>query len=52
LVLLRKFGPNVIFDESRNFNRETMVSTLDFGLEQMVLNQEPKMEDEKIPQYV
>jgi hypothetical protein len=29
-----------------------MVSTLDFGLEQMVLNQEPKMEDEKIPQYV
>ncbi len=29
-----------------------MVLRLDFGLEQMVLNQEPKMEDEKIPQYV
>jgi hypothetical protein len=44
--------PNVIFNESRNFNKETMVSRLDFGLEQMVLNQEPKMEDEKFPQYV
>jgi hypothetical protein len=27
---------DVIFDESRNFNRETMVSRFDFGLEQMV----------------
>jgi len=27
-----------------------MVSRLDVGLEQMILNQELKMEDEKIPQ--
>jgi hypothetical protein len=30
---------DVIFDESKKKNRETMVSKLDFRLEQMVLNQ-------------
>jgi hypothetical protein len=38
-----------MFDESKNFNGETMVLRLDFGSKQMILNQELKMEDEKIP---
>jgi hypothetical protein len=38
---------DVIFDESINSNKETIISRLDFGLEWMGLNQEPKLEDEK-----
>ncbi len=41
---------DVDFDESINFNGETMVSRLDARLKQMILNQELKLEDEKIPQ--
>jgi len=43
---------HVIFDEFRNFNEETMVSRLDYGLKQMVLIQKLKMEDEKKIQQV
>ncbi len=39
----------VIFHESKNFNREIMVSRLAFGSKQMVLNHESNMEDEKNP---
>jgi len=38
-----------MFDESKNFNGETMVSRLDFGSKQTILNQELKMEDEENP---
>jgi hypothetical protein len=41
---------DVIFDESKNFNEEIMVSRFDFGSEHMILNQELKTEDEKICQ--
>jgi hypothetical protein len=41
---------DVIFDESINFNGGKMVSRLDAGSEQMIINQELKMEDEKILQ--
>ncbi len=40
---------DVMFDESKNFNGETMVLKLDFGSKQMILNQELKMENETIP---
>ncbi len=40
---------DVMFDESKNFNGETMVLKLDFGSKQTILNQELKMEDETIP---
>ncbi len=40
---------DVIFYESINFNGERMVSRLDVGSEQMIINQKLKM-DEKIPQ--
>ncbi len=46
------FSHDVIFDESINFNKEIMVSRLDYGLKQMVLNQKLKMEDERIFQQV
>jgi hypothetical protein len=36
--------------ESINFNGEKMVSRLDVESKQMIINQELKMEDEKIPQ--
>ncbi len=38
---------DVIFDESINFNKKTIISKLDFGSREMVVNHEPKMEDEK-----
>jgi len=41
---------DVIFDESINFNGETMVSRLDAGSKQRILKQKLKLEDEKIPQ--
>jgi hypothetical protein len=37
---------DVVFDESKKFNEEIMVSRLDFELERMILNQELEMEDE------
>jgi len=43
---------DVIFDESNNFNKELMVSMLDFGSKHMILNQELEMEDERILQQV
>ncbi len=43
---------DVVFDESKNFNKELMVSRLDFGSKHMVLNQELEMEDERILQQV
>jgi hypothetical protein len=43
---------DVIFDESNNFNKELMVSRLDFGSKHMVINQEIEMEDERILQQV
>ncbi len=39
---------DVIFDESINFDKETMVSRLDYGLRQMILNQKLKTKDESI----
>jgi hypothetical protein len=33
----------MFFDEFGNFNKETMVSRLNFALEQMVLHQDPNM---------
>jgi hypothetical protein len=39
---------DVIFDESKNFNEEIMVSRLDFGSKHMILNQKLEMEDERI----
>jgi hypothetical protein len=41
---------DVILYESINFNGEKMVSRLDVESKQMIINQELKMEDEKIPQ--
>jgi hypothetical protein len=38
---------DVIFNEFGNFNKEIMVSRLDFGSKYMVLNQKSNMEDEK-----
>jgi hypothetical protein len=43
---------DVIFDESINFNEETMVSRLDYGIKQMVRNQKLEMEDERILQQM
>jgi hypothetical protein len=43
---------DVIFYESNNFNKDLMVSRLDFGSKHMVLNQGLEMEDEKILQQL
>ncbi len=43
---------DVIFDESINFNEETMVSRLNYELKQIILIQKLEMEDEKILQQV
>ncbi len=43
---------DVIFYESNNFNKELMVSRLDFGSKHMVLNQELETEDERILQQM
>ncbi len=48
--LYTNMSHDVLFYESINFNKETIISKLDFGSRQMVLNHEPKMEDEKILQ--
>ncbi len=42
-------GYDVIFDESKNIKEKIMVSKLDYRPKHMILNQEPKMEVEKIP---
>jgi len=45
-------GCDVVFDESKKFNEEIMVSKFDSRSEHVILNQEPKMEVERIPQQM
>ncbi len=45
-------GCDVIFDESKKINEKLMVSKLDYSQKHMILNQEPKMEVERILQQM